>query len=113
MLQRLGRDRGQPEPEPEEGPLFVVENHPGPGATLLLQGAGCRPGTTVTIRLDGRPLGTTSAGAYGSSVADLTLPATLGRGPHDLDATCTGPDGHQLRIGTAGGPAGRLFANIR
>jgi hypothetical protein len=71
-----------------------------PGERTGIKGMGCQPGSVVTIRLDGRALGTTTAeadtsiaGVVGWFVAHVTIPANTPPGTHTLVATCPRPHG--------------------
>ncbi|HEX8858362.1 MAG TPA: hypothetical protein VGC06_04580 [Actinomycetes bacterium] len=71
-----------------------------PGERTGIKGMGCRPGSRVTIRLDGRTLGTTTAeatssipGVVGWFAAQVTIPAGTPPGPHTLSAVCPAPRG--------------------
>jgi hypothetical protein len=71
-----------------------------PGERTGIKGMGCRPGSVVTIRMDGRTLGTTRAeadtsipGVVGWFVAHVTIPANTLPGTYTLVATCPRPQG--------------------
>jgi hypothetical protein len=71
-----------------------------PGERTGIKGMGCQPGSVVTIRLDGRTLGTTTAevdtsipGVVGWFVAHVTIPANTPPGTYTLVATCPRPRG--------------------
>jgi len=71
-----------------------------PGERTGIKGMGCRPGSRVTIRLDGRTLGTTTAeatssipGVVGWFMAQVTIPSNTPAGTHTLTAVCPTPRG--------------------
>jgi hypothetical protein len=71
-----------------------------PGERTGIKGMGCQPGSVVTIRLDGRTLGTTTAevdtsipGVVGWFVAHVTIPANTPPGTYTLVASCPRPQG--------------------
>jgi hypothetical protein len=70
-----------------------------PGGSVVVKGAGCRPGTEVTFAVAAVPtLGSATAGSDGSYVATLVVPSTLPIGSHALTAECTGRDGTAFRL---------------
>jgi hypothetical protein len=59
-----------------------------PGDSITVRGRFCRPGSYVTVKLDGVIIATGSVNARGNFTATATIPATATPGPHTLWAGC-------------------------
>jgi hypothetical protein len=86
--------------EPEKlAATLAVAGSAEPGGVVVVKGAGCRPGTGVTVAVGSVPaLGGAIAGSDGAYVTTLLVPSTLPTGTHLLTAECTGTDGSPLRL---------------
>lgn len=85
-------------------------SQPAAGGTVVIRGAGLRPGSIVTIRLGGKSLAPTTAtvGSDGTYQVTLGLPAEMAPGSHTLTASATAWDDsplttvEQLSVGWSG-----------
>lgn len=68
----------------------VVVRLPG---TVPLSGSGALPGSTVTVYIDGVPVGTTTVRADGTYSIDVTLPADIDPGRHVIRVDSTDANG--------------------
>jgi hypothetical protein len=58
------------------------------GRSTRVSGRGCRPGSLVVIRLDGRRIGTIHANDEGRFSRRVVIPRTTSEGRHVVSATC-------------------------
>jgi len=85
----------------------VVVSLPG---TVPVSGSGALPGTTVTVYVDGIPVGTTTVGSDGTYSIDVTLPPGIDPGRHVIrvDSTDAAGDPRTVLFGIAVAATGTL-----
>jgi hypothetical protein len=85
-------------PEPERL-VFAVEwfDPAVPGGTAGVKGYGCRPGSRVTLTLDGAPVEADLRADGGAFHAEVPVPSNITPGTHELAARCRGTKGQLLR----------------
>lgn len=66
--------------------------------TVPVSGGGALPGTTVTVYVDGVPVGTTTVGSDGTYSLDVTLPPGTDPGRHVIRVDFTDADGDPTSI---------------
>ena len=66
------------------------------GDNLAAKGYGCAPNATVTMSLDGQPIGTVVAGADGEFSASVPIPPTTSVGAHQATASCVDAAGEAV-----------------
>lgn len=82
---------------PPVGVALAVAGSTEPGGAALAKGVGCRPGSDVTVALDGhRALGTAITDGVGGFVFEFSVPPDTTVGSHELSASCPALDGSPL-----------------
>lgn len=74
----------------DEPPVLSVSGELRPGETITVTGTGFEPGEAIQLTWNGEPaawLPTVRAAADGAFAASITLPATVGTGPHTVGAS--------------------------
>lgn len=81
-----------------DGSITVTPATVPQGGSITVSSTGWRPGSTVTILLDGVVLGTLTADASGGVSGSFTVPGGTTTGGHQVNAQGTGANGNALAL---------------